>query len=54
VDGWVNETGIYQNLSKRRWEYWEVSQQGVKTMVSWLCWNAPNSVYEQWSKSVLH
>ncbi|WP_171978771.1 hypothetical protein [Fictibacillus arsenicus] len=54
MDGWVNETGIYENLSKRRWEYWEVSQHGVKTMVSWLCWNAPNSVYEQWSKSVLH
>ncbi|MGC4377768.1 hypothetical protein WD019_12610 [Fictibacillus sp. Mic-4] len=51
MDSIVNKTGIYRNLSKRRYEYWYVNNNGLKTMVSWLCWNAPQSVYEEWSKS---
>lgn len=49
MDEKVRKTGIYENLSKRRYEYWYVSKSGLKTMVSWLCWNAPQSVIEEWS-----
>ncbi|SDM91859.1 hypothetical protein SAMN04488137_2577 [Fictibacillus solisalsi] len=52
MDGKVKKTGIYENLSKRRYEYWYVSKSGLKTMVSWLCWNAPPAVFEEWSNSV--
>ncbi|MED2971395.1 MULTISPECIES: hypothetical protein [unclassified Fictibacillus] len=51
MDGKVKKTGIYENLSKRRYEYWYVSKSGLKTMVSWLCWSAPQSVVEEWSNS---
>ncbi|WP_171016910.1 hypothetical protein [Pseudalkalibacillus caeni] len=48
MERFITKSGIYQNLDKRRWEYWLVLSKERKVLVSWLCWNAPKDVYDNW------
>ncbi|MCA0985733.1 hypothetical protein [Guptibacillus algicola] len=51
MDRFIKKSGIYQNLEKRRWEYWLVLTDENKILVSWLCWTAPQEIFEQWKHS---
>ncbi|MGA9288501.1 MAG: hypothetical protein WBV93_09180 [Anaerobacillus sp.] len=51
MDRFITKSGFYQNLEKRRWEYWMVFPGENKVLVSWLCWSAPQDIIEQWKGS---
>jgi len=45
----VTRTGIYQNVTKHRWEFWYVGSEHLKVLVSWLSWTA-SSEYDKWAR----
>ncbi|MBF0708955.1 MULTISPECIES: hypothetical protein [Bacillales] len=51
MDRFITKTGFYQNLDKRRLEYWLVISEENKVLVSWVCWSAPQTMVEQWKGS---
>jgi hypothetical protein len=44
-------TGIYENISKKRWEFWTVSNNGIKVLVSWLSWGVSIDDYKKWENN---
>jgi hypothetical protein len=46
-------TGIYENISKKRWEFWTVSNNGIKVLVSWLSWGVSTDDYKKWENNCL-
>ncbi|MEB1806967.1 MAG: hypothetical protein LPK26_06665 [Bacillaceae bacterium] len=49
----VRKSGIYENISKRRWEYWLVKNSDIKIMVSWLQWGSSEEEYKKWEENCL-
>ncbi|WP_158211570.1 hypothetical protein [Alkalihalobacterium alkalinitrilicum] len=46
----IRKSGIYENISKKRWEYWLVKNKEIKIMVSWLQWGSSDEEYKKWEE----
>ena len=48
----VDRTGIIENLSENRFEYWIVENPDVKIMVSWISWDVPQEQINKWREEM--
>ena len=48
----VDRTGIIENFSEKRYEYWIVENQDVKIMVSWISWDVPQDQINKWMEEM--
>ncbi|WP_273852450.1 hypothetical protein [Guptibacillus spartinae] len=44
----IERTGIIENFSEKRYEYWVVENEYVKIMVSWISWDVPQERINHW------
>lgn len=44
----IERTGIIENYSEKRYEYWVVENEDVKIMVSWISWDVPQEQINHW------
>jgi hypothetical protein len=49
----IRRTGIYENIQKKRWEYWVVNDNNIFIMVSWLSWGASSKDYKTWELQLM-
>ncbi len=49
----IRQTGVYENIQKKRWEYWVVYDDNILIMVSWLSWNASTKDYKIWQSQFM-
>jgi hypothetical protein len=49
----IRRTGVYENIQKKRWEYWVVYDKNIFVMVSWLSWSASATDYKMWESQQL-
>ncbi|MYL65549.1 hypothetical protein GLW07_19505 [Bacillus hwajinpoensis] len=48
----VDRTGIIENFSEKRYEYWIVENQDVKIMASWISWDVPQELINKWKEEM--
>lgn len=48
----IERTGIIENFSEKRYEYWIVENEDVKIMVSWISWDVPQEQINKWMEEV--
>ena len=48
----VDRTGVIENFSEKRYEYWIVENQDVKIMVSWISWDVPQELINKWMEEM--
>jgi hypothetical protein len=49
----IRRTGIYENIQKKRWEYWVVHDNDIFIMVSWISWSARSEDYKIWESKLM-
>ena len=48
----VDRTGIIENFSEKRYEYWIVENEDVKIMASWISWDVPQELINKWKEEM--
>lgn len=48
----IDRTGIVENFSEKRYEYWVVENEEVKVMASWISWDLPQDQINKWMEEV--
>ncbi|WLR58532.1 hypothetical protein [Guptibacillus hwajinpoensis] len=48
----IDRTGIVENFSEKRYEYWVVENEEVKIMASWISWDLPQDQINKWMEEV--
>ncbi|MCA0173398.1 hypothetical protein [Bacillus sp. RAR_GA_16] len=48
----IARTGIIENFSEKRYEYWIVENEDVKIMVSWISWDVPQEQINYWMEEM--
>lgn len=48
----IDRTGIVENFSEKRYEYWVVENEEVKVMASWISWDLPQEQINKWREEM--
>ncbi|MDO6656648.1 hypothetical protein [Anaerobacillus sp. 1_MG-2023] len=48
----IDRTGIVENFSEKRYEYWVVENEEVKIMASWISWDLPQEKINKWMEEM--
>ena len=48
----IDRTGIIENFSEKRYEYWVVENEEVKVMASWISWDLPQEQINKWMEEM--
>ncbi|MGG1688057.1 hypothetical protein [Pseudalkalibacillus sp. NRS-1564] len=48
----IDRTGIVENFSEKRYEYWVVENKEVKVMASWISWSLPQEQINKWMEEM--